>query len=312
MRIISFSADGIINAAANGFYDWLAEQDADFICVQDLRCSEYDLQDDVYFPREYNAYFLDDIDGKANGVAIYCRKLPKAIMTGLGFADFDSLRAPYARRLVSGHATSSRRQPAARANGLSGQLGALNGAQIAHVGAVTAHNPAPALQAAAKALLRAQRVGFLGQRISHGVAFQLHYGYGLLAPNGVLLGDLGGTLADQLATLGNGTVLVAISQSPYTRSVVEAVARAHQQGAAVVALTDSPLSPIARGAAHTLLYGGGAPALLHSTCGALALAEALLVAVAHAGGTTVQTHWAQRQRQLAQDRAYHESPKDTP
>ncbi|MCB1996171.1 MAG: MurR/RpiR family transcriptional regulator [Burkholderiaceae bacterium] len=230
----------------------------------------------------------------------------------LGFADFDSLRAPYARRLVSGHATSSRRRPATRANGLSGQLGALNGAQIAHVGAVTAHNPAPALQAAAKALLRAQRVGFLGQRISHGVAFQLHYGYGLLAPNGVLLGDLGGTLADQLATLGNGTVLVAISQSPYTRSVVEAVARAHQQGAAVVALTDSPLSPIARGAAHTLLYGGGAPALLHSTCGALALAEALLVAVAHAGGTTVQTHWAQRQRQLAQDRAYHESPKDTP
>ncbi len=30
-----------------------------------------------------------DIEGKANGVAIYCRTLPKAIMTGLGFADFD-------------------------------------------------------------------------------------------------------------------------------------------------------------------------------------------------------------------------------
>ena len=89
MRIISFSADGIINAAENGFYDWLNEQDADFICVQDLRCSEYDLQDNKYFPQDYNAYFLDDIDGKSNGVAIYCRKLPKAIMTGLGFADFD-------------------------------------------------------------------------------------------------------------------------------------------------------------------------------------------------------------------------------
>lgn len=89
MRIISFSADGIITAAANGFYDWLSEQDADFVCIQDLRCSEYDLTDDIYFPQDYNAYFLDDIDGKANGVAIYCRKLPKAIMTGLGFADFD-------------------------------------------------------------------------------------------------------------------------------------------------------------------------------------------------------------------------------
>ncbi|MEJ2532039.1 MAG: exodeoxyribonuclease III [Halioglobus sp.] len=89
MRIISFSADGIRDAAENGLYDWLKEQDADFICIQDLRCSEYDLQDSVYFPEDYNAYFFDDIDGKSNGVAIYCRKLPKAIMTGLGFADFD-------------------------------------------------------------------------------------------------------------------------------------------------------------------------------------------------------------------------------
>jgi exodeoxyribonuclease-3 len=89
MRIISFSADGIQNAAEKGFFDWLKEQDADFICVQDLQCSEYDLQDKIYFPEDYNSYFLDDVDGKSNGVAIYCRQMPKAIMTGLGFADFD-------------------------------------------------------------------------------------------------------------------------------------------------------------------------------------------------------------------------------
>lgn len=226
----------------------------------------------------------------------------------LGFADFDSLREPYARRLVSGHAAAPRR---ARSGGLASALGALNASQIAHVGAVVAHNTPAALQAAAQAMLRARRVGFLGQRISHGVAFQLHYGYGLLAPNGSLLTDAGGTMADQLATLGSGCLLVAVSQSPYTRSVVEATARAQAQGAAVLALTDSPLSPIARDAAHVLLYGGGAPALLHSTCGALALVEALLAAVAHAGGHAVQSHWAARQRQLADDHAYWETPRDT-
>lgn len=89
MRIISFSADGIKAAAEKGFYEWLADQDADFICIQDLQCSEYDLQGELFFPKDYNAYFFDDVDGKANGVAIYCRALPKAIMTGLGFADFD-------------------------------------------------------------------------------------------------------------------------------------------------------------------------------------------------------------------------------
>jgi exodeoxyribonuclease-3 len=89
MRVISFCADGLREAAKRGCYDWLARQDADFICIQDLRCSEYDLQEDLFFPRDYNAYFFDDIDGRENGVAIYCRELPKAIMTGLGFADFD-------------------------------------------------------------------------------------------------------------------------------------------------------------------------------------------------------------------------------
>lgn len=89
MRIISFSADGIKNAAKNGFYEWLKDQDADFICIQDLQCSEYDLQNDLFFPSDYNVYFFDDVNGKENGVAIYCRELPKAIMTGLGFADFD-------------------------------------------------------------------------------------------------------------------------------------------------------------------------------------------------------------------------------
>ncbi len=89
MRIISFSADGIKAAAEQGFYAWLKEQDADFICIQDLQCSEYDLQGSEFFPEGYNAYFFDDIEGKSNGVAIYCKELPKAIMTGLGFADFD-------------------------------------------------------------------------------------------------------------------------------------------------------------------------------------------------------------------------------
>lgn len=89
MRIISFCADGIEQAADQGFYDWVLDQDADFICVQDLRAQEYDLQADLFFPRGYNPYFFDAVDKNTNGVAIYCKEMPKAIMTGLGFVDFD-------------------------------------------------------------------------------------------------------------------------------------------------------------------------------------------------------------------------------
>ncbi|MCR8923766.1 exodeoxyribonuclease III [Dasania sp. GY-MA-18] len=89
MRIISFCADGIREAAKAGFYDWVLDQDADFICVQNLQAQEYDLHDDIFFPQGYNPYFFDAVEPNSNGVAIYCRDMPKAIMTGLGFMDFD-------------------------------------------------------------------------------------------------------------------------------------------------------------------------------------------------------------------------------
>jgi exodeoxyribonuclease-3 len=89
MRVISFCAEGIREAARKGFYDWAMEQDADIICVQDLRAAESALGAATYNPEGYFAYFFDAIDSSTNGVAIYCRKLPKAIMTGLGLGEAD-------------------------------------------------------------------------------------------------------------------------------------------------------------------------------------------------------------------------------
>lgn len=89
MRVISFCAEGIREAAQRGFYDWVLEQDADVVCVQDLRASERSLTGPTFNPDGYFAYFFDSIEGTSNGVAIYCRTLPKAIMTGLGLGEAD-------------------------------------------------------------------------------------------------------------------------------------------------------------------------------------------------------------------------------
>jgi hypothetical protein len=90
MKVVSLVVEGLEQAQGAGLFDWLQEEDADIVCLQDTRCSEYGLRDDVYFPKNYSPYFLDDFDNpKRNGVAIYCKKLPKAIITGLGFTDFD-------------------------------------------------------------------------------------------------------------------------------------------------------------------------------------------------------------------------------
>ncbi|HLS97496.1 MAG: exodeoxyribonuclease III [Porticoccaceae bacterium] len=104
MRIISLSVDGIFQASHRGLYDWLASQDADVICLQDLRAQEPEVADREEFSLDgYFAYFFDSPKPHTNGVAIYTRRAPKAIVFGFGLpcgtdmdgrylqADFDNI-----------------------------------------------------------------------------------------------------------------------------------------------------------------------------------------------------------------------------
>ena len=92
MKVLSLVVDGLERAREEGLVPWVFQQGADIICLQDTRCSEYSLSSNDFFPSEYHAYFADNYDDhRMNGVAIYCREMPKAIMFGLGFMDFDPL-----------------------------------------------------------------------------------------------------------------------------------------------------------------------------------------------------------------------------
>lgn len=189
-------------------------------------------------------------------------------------------------------------------------LALLNEAQHANSASVGGLNQTAQLEAAADAMLKARRVYFLGLRASHGLALHLHYTYGLLASNGVLVQGLGGTLDDQVGDIGPGDLLVVTSSASYTRQTVEAVTQARGQGAPVVALTDSALSPIARAATHTLLFRTDSPSYFHSMVGALALTEALAAAVAVRGGRKVLAHLQARQDRLDREGAYWEGRSD--
>ncbi|GAB3483438.1 MurR/RpiR family transcriptional regulator [Polaromonas eurypsychrophila] len=189
-------------------------------------------------------------------------------------------------------------------------LALLNEAQHANTASVGGLNQTAQLEAAADAMLKARRVYFLGLRASHGLALHLHYTYGLLASNGVLVQGLGGTLDDQVGDIGAGDLLVVTSSASYTRQTVDAVAQARGQGAGVLALTDSALSPIARQATHTLLFRTDSPSYFHSMVGALALTEALAAAVAVRGGRKVLAHLQARQDRLESEGAYWDGRSD--
>ena len=228
----------------------------------------------------------------------------------LGFEGFEAFREPYQRALARAGRDNYVTRPAASSQaGVAGErLARLNESQRNNVESVVIANAATKLQAAADAMLAARRVLFVGLRGSMGVAYHLFYTYSMLARNGVLATDLGGTLVDHAAQLGAEDTLVAVGQMPYTRQTVEVVAQARTAGVPVIALTDSSLSPIARSAQHVLLFQAESPSFFQSMTGAQALAESLVAAVAERGGALVQQRLAERRAQLKASRAYWERP----
>ncbi|MDE1463576.1 exodeoxyribonuclease III [Spartinivicinus poritis] len=102
MRIISFNLEGIQKAKEKGFFTWVAQQDADIICLQNTNADEYQIETSDFNLKDYEPYCFSAIDPTVGGVVIYSRIPPKAIIRGLGFeladnagcyvqADFDKV-----------------------------------------------------------------------------------------------------------------------------------------------------------------------------------------------------------------------------
>ena len=52
MKIISANLNGIRSAAKKNFFDWMGRQDADFVCVQELKAQAADMTPDFLSPHE--------------------------------------------------------------------------------------------------------------------------------------------------------------------------------------------------------------------------------------------------------------------
>ena len=90
MRVISFNANGIRSAIRKGFYEWLAEQNADFVCIQETKMKTSEHQDlDGIIPPGYYAEFEDAKKRGYSGVAIFAKHKPLAIQRRLGLPESD-------------------------------------------------------------------------------------------------------------------------------------------------------------------------------------------------------------------------------
>ncbi|MCP5162384.1 MAG: exodeoxyribonuclease III [Hahellaceae bacterium] len=89
MKVVTISVNGLRQAADNGFFDWMVKQNADVVCVQDIRGRIWEFDDERYHPPGYEAFFIDAENEQDGGVCIYSRHFPKAIMYGFAFEPAD-------------------------------------------------------------------------------------------------------------------------------------------------------------------------------------------------------------------------------
>ena len=86
MKIITANINGIRAATRKGFWDWFGEQDADILCLQELKAHAHQLPDEARPDGYHHHYHFAEKPGYS-GVALYCREKPDAVHIGLGSID---------------------------------------------------------------------------------------------------------------------------------------------------------------------------------------------------------------------------------
>jgi len=90
VRITTLNLNGIRSAVNKGFLEWMSAQDADAICVQEIKAQDRDLVEAIRNPDGYRGYFHCADRPGYSGVGIYCRKKPDRVIEGLGIPDIDA------------------------------------------------------------------------------------------------------------------------------------------------------------------------------------------------------------------------------
>ncbi|NIF44975.1 exodeoxyribonuclease III [Burkholderia sp. Tr-862] len=90
MRVITANLNGIRSAAKKGFFEWLGEQNADCVCVQEIKVSADDLPADFVEPHGFRSYFHHAEKKGYSGAGVYSRHEPDDVIIGFGSSEFDA------------------------------------------------------------------------------------------------------------------------------------------------------------------------------------------------------------------------------
>ncbi|WP_313804413.1 MurR/RpiR family transcriptional regulator [Sphingobium sp.] len=126
----------------------------------------------------------------------------------------------------------------------------------------------------------ASTVCVAGFRRAFPVASYLAYSLLQLGKRTLFIDGVGGLAAPQMTNLGRADLLVAISYQPYAPETIEVARKAKERGAKILAISDSPVSPIALLADAFLLVQESEMRGFRSLSASMCLAQTLAIASA--------------------------------
>lgn len=152
-----------------------------------------------------------------------------------------------------------------------------------------------AFDGAVKSLIHAKNIYIMGIRSSSYLAGFLNYNLRMIFDNVRIVQTTSGSeMFEQIINMGRDDVMVAISFPRYSKRIINAVDFAKNAGADVIAITDSPLSPIAAPATHLLVAHSDMVSFVDSLVAPMSIINAIIVAVAR----EKQDELTERLRQL--------------
>ena len=135
-------------------------------------------------------------------------------------------------------------------------------------------------EAAIERIVEAQNIYIIGVRSSSSLAGFLNFNFRMIFDNVKFIQTTSGSeMFEQIMSIGEGDVMIAISFPRYSKRIINAVEYARQKNADVVALTDSRQSPIAAYANQLLIAQSDMASFVDSLVAPLSIINAMIVAV---------------------------------
>lgn len=240
----------------------------------------------VYLMQNPNDVAVRSVNALAKRCGVHASSFVR-FAQALGYSGFKDLQALYRKRLATAapgfeaRVRALQEELGARAN--RSELGFLRDLVVRDVASLQGlldDVGADDLRRATDLLERAGAVYLLGQLRSAPVVELLRYILTMLGKRCVLL-DVSGGLATHMArAMQDGDVLLAVSFRFYATEVVNLVEEAAGRGTAIIAISDSTLSPLAKGAEVLFAVPEHEYTFSRSLAAPMCLAQALAVALA--------------------------------